>query len=413
MSTDNTTPEAPRGNQILREIMRGRLVTTILALVVALVIGGILIAVTSEDVIASAGYFFARPSDMLSAIGQAVAGGYSALFRGAIYNTNADDFLTGIRSLTNSIGYAAPLIAAGLGVAVAFRAGLFNIGGQGQIIFGAAFAALIAFPMDLPGPAMLVMVLIGAVVGGAIWAGIVGLLKALTGAHEVILSIMLNYIAVYLVTWMVSTAGVLQNPNGNQPISAATPAAAQYPNLLGVRYPALDWGFVVVLAAAAVVWWLMERSALGMRMRAVGENPHAARAAGISVNRIYIYAMVIAGALSGLAASQQIQGAVTSGFTASIDAGFGFDAITVALLGGNRVWGTVAAGVLFGALKAGSYSMQASEGIPVDIVLVVQAVVVLFVAAPPLVRAIFFLPKSEAERRAKAREKQAKKAVAK
>ncbi|WP_221585621.1 ABC transporter permease [Microbacterium sp. G2-8] len=397
---------------MIREMLRGSLVTTILAFVVALVVGGVLIAATSEEVRASLGYFLARPADTFVAIWDAVGGAYEALFRGAIYNTNADTFAAGIRSLTNSIGYSAPLIAAGLGVALAFRVGMFNIGAQGQIIFGAAFAALITFPMGLGWPTQMVMTMLGAIVGGAVWAGIVGVLKALTGAHEVILTIMLNYVAVYLVTWMVSTPGVLQKTGSNQPISDPTPEAALFPNLLGPQFPALDWGFVFVLLAAGFVYWLLERSNLGMRMRAVGENPHAARAAGIDVKRIYIYAMLFAGGLAGLAAAQQIQGAVTSGFTSTIDAGFGFDAITVALLGRSRAFGTVAAGLLFGALKAGSYSMQAAEGIPVDIVLVVQAVVVLFVAAPPLVRTIFFLPKSEQEIQAKKRAQQAKKAVA-
>ncbi|NHI17505.1 ABC transporter permease subunit [Microbacterium excoecariae] len=413
MSAD-TAPStaAPRTNAVIRDILRGSVVTTILAFVIAFVVGGVLIAVTSAEVREAAGYFFARPGDTFAAIWDAVAGGYEALFRGAIYNTRADDFATGIRSLTNSIGYSAPLIAAGLGVALAFRVGMFNIGAQGQIIFGAAFAALITFPMGLSAPLQIVMTMLGAVVGGAVWAGIVGVLKALTGAHEVILTIMLNYVAVYLVTWMVSTAGVLQREGSNQPISEATPEAAIFPKLLGPQYPALDWGFVFVLLAAVFVYWLIERSSLGMRMRAVGENPHAARAAGVNVERIYVYAMLFAGGLAGLAAAQQIQGAVTSGFTSSIDAGFGFDAITVALLGRSRAFGTVAAGLLFGALKAGSYSMQASEGIPVDIVLVVQAVVVLFVAAPPLVRTIFFLPQTEQEKQAKQRARQARKAVA-
>jgi simple sugar transport system permease protein len=147
-----------------------------------------------------------------------------------------------------------------------------------------------------------------------------------------------------------------------------------------------------------------------MRMRAVGENPHAARAGGISVQRIYVYAMLFAGGLAGLAAMNQIQGSVTTGFGATIDAGIGFDAITVALLGRSRAWGTFAAGILFGALKAGSFSMQA-QGIPVDIVLVVQSLIVLFIAAPPLLRAVFFLPKTDAEKAAKARAKAAKKAV--
>ncbi|WOF24127.1 ABC transporter permease [Microbacterium betulae] len=404
--------DAPRSNRVLREILRGSVVTSFLALVVALLIGGVLIAVTDEEVRAAAGYLFARPGDTVAAIGNAVYGGYEALFRGAIYNSRADDLLTGLRPLTNTLGNAAPLIAAGLGVALAFRVGMFNIGAQGQILFGAAFSALLTFRLDLPIGLQLPLTLVAGIVGGAIWAGIAGLLKARTGAHEVILTIMLNYIAVYLVDWMVSTAGVLQKAGSNQPISEATPVSGRFPDLFGPQFPNLDVGFLVVIVATVFVWWLMERSSLGLRMRAVGENPHAARAAGISVPRIYVYAMLFAGGLAGLAAMNQVQGAVTSGFDSHIDAGFGFDAITVALLGRSRAWGTFVAGILFGALKAGSYTMQASEGIPVDIVLVVQALVVLFVAAPPLIRTMFFLPKDESEKSARARARAARKAVA-
>ncbi|GAA1726071.1 ABC transporter permease [Microbacterium paludicola] len=406
----HTAAEAPRSNTVLREILRGSVVTTVLALVAAFVVGGILIAVTDEDVAESAGYFFARPGDTLAAIWSAVAGGYEALFRGAIFNTRADDFVGGIRSLTNSLGAAAPLIAAGLGVAVAFRVGLFNIGAQGQIVFGVAFTALMTFRLDLPLALQLPITLLGGIIGGAIWAGIAGVLKARTGAHEVILTIMLNYVGVLFVEWMVSTQGVLQKAGTTQPISNPTPSGAVFPDL-GPAFPNLDLGFLFVILATVFVWWLLEHSSLGLRMRAVGENPHAARAAGISVPRIYIYAMLFAGGLAGLAGMNQVQGAVTSGFNQHIDAGFGFDAITVALLGRSRAWGTFAAGLLFGALKAGAYQMQAA-GIPVDFVLVVQALVVLFVAAPPLVRTIFFLPKGDAEKSAKARAKALRKAVA-
>lgn len=407
------TPEphpAPRSSIFLRELLRGSAVTTILAIVLAMVAGGVLIAVTNEDVQAASGYFFARPGDTLAAIWSAVYNGYEALFRGAVFNSRVPDFAAQIRPLTNSLGFAAPLIAAGLGVALAFRVGLFNIGARGQMLIGAMFAGLFAFNLQLPMWLHLPLTLIAGIVGGALWGGIVGLLKARTGAHEVILTIMLNYVAFYLLLWMIRTPGLLQKPGGNQPITQATPATAQFPDLLGPLFPQLDWGFVIVIAATALVWWVIERSSLGLRMRAVGENPHAARAAGISVQRIYVYAMLFAGGLAGLAAMNQIQGNVTTGFTASIDAGIGFDAITVALLGRSRAWGTFAAGILFGALKAGSFSMQA-QGIPVDIVLVVQSLIVLFIAAPPLLRAVFFLPKTDAEKAARARAKAAKKAV--
>lgn len=196
--------------------------------------------------------------------------------------------------------------------------------------------------------------------------------------------------AYYFISWLLSTPGLLMRPGGNQPISPATPPSAQFPLLFEAPLTT-NWGFIVAVAATAFVWWLMERSALGFRMRAVGENPHAARTAGINVGRVIFYAMAFAGGLAGLAGVNQMAGTITSGFASHIDAGIGFDAITVALLGRSRAWGILAAGILFGALKAGSFTMQISEGIPVDIVLVVQSFIVLFIAAPPLVRSIFFL----------------------
>lgn len=403
---------APRQNVFIKELLRSNWVTTLLAIVAAMIVGGFLMAITNEDVQAASAYFFARPGDMLVAVWNAVYGGYEALFRGSIFNPRAPDFAAQIRPLTNTLGFAAPLIAAGLGVALAFRVGLFNIGGRGQILIACAVAALVTFNLDLPMWLHIPVTLAAGIAGGAIWGGIVGLLKARTGAHEVILTIMLNYVAFYLVAWMVRTPGLLQRPAGDQPISAPTPESAQFPTLLGPQFPLLDLGFLIVIGATVFVWWLVERSSLGFRLRAVGENPHAARASGISVQRMYIYAMLFAGGLAGLAGMNQIQGAVTTGFDGYIDAGIGFDAITVALLGRSRAWGVFAAGILFGALKAGSFTMQASQGIPVDIVLVVQSLIVLFIAAPPLIRTIFFLPKTDEEKAAKARAKAAKKAVA-
>ncbi len=409
-SEPGEVPPPPRANVIIKDMLRGSTVTTILAIVLAMLVGGVLIAFTNSDVQAASGYFFARPGDTIAAAWNAVYNGYEALFRGAIFNARGADFAAQIRPLTNTLGFAAPLIAAGLGVALAFRVGLFNIGARGQLLIGVAVAGLMTFSLDLPMWLHIPVTLIAGIAGGALWGAIAGLLKARTGAHEVILTIMLNYVAYYLLLWMIRTPGLLQKPGTNQALGFATPESAQFPELLGEKFPLLDLGFVLVVIATLFVWWLIERSALGLRMRAVGENPNAARAAGISVQRIYVYAMLLAGALAGLAGMNQLQGAVTSGITETIDAGIGFDAITVALLGRSRAWGTFAAGILFGALKAGSFSMQAQD-IPVDIVLVVQSLVVLFIAAPPLLRTVFFLPKSDVEKAVKARAKAAKKAV--
>ncbi len=403
-------PPPPRGNQIMREILRGSTVTTILAIVIAFVVGGILIAVTDPAVQKAMGYFFADPMATLKAVWDAVYGGYEALVRGSLFNSRAKDFAGFIKPLTSTISFAVPLIAAGLGVGLAFRVGLFNIGGRGQMLIASATAALVGFSIQgLPPFAHVLVVLIAGVAGGASWGGIAGMLKARTGAHEVILTIMLNYIALYLVQWMVRTPGLLQKPGSSEPLSMATPKSAQLTPLFSNQFPGLNWGFVIVILATLFVWWLMEHSALGFRLRAVGENPHAARAAGISVPRMYVYAMMFAGGLAGIAGVYQVTYRTTGGFDGYVDAGIGFDAITVALLGRSRAGGVFAAGLLFGALKSGSFTMQASQGIPADIVLVVQSIIVLFIAAPPLVRSIFGLPKSQAEKIAKAQKIAAKK----
>ncbi|MFS2241845.1 MULTISPECIES: ABC transporter permease [unclassified Microbacterium] len=397
-------PQRPqRWRAALMQIATGSALTTVFAVVAAVIVGSLMIALTDPDVQAAAGYFFAAPGDTLTAIGQAVGGAYSALFRGSIYNFNADSFAIGIRPLTETLKFATPLIAAGLGVGLAFRAGLFNIGGQGQMLMAAAAAGYVATAWDLPFPLHLIVALVAGIVAGALWAGIAGILKARTGAHEVITTIMLNNIAVYLLAWMLATQGVLQAPGSSNPKTAPMAETAVMPLLLGPTYK-LHIGFLLALAAVAVTWWLLERSGLGFRFRAVGENPDAARTAGISVGRTYLSVMLIAGALVGLAGVSQVLGTEPKGFSGGIDAGIGFDAITVALLGRSRPLGILFAGLLFGAFKTGGFTMQASQGVPIEIVLVVQSLIVLFIAAPPLVRAMFGLPQpgrpSRRERRA-------------
>lgn len=399
-----------RWQAALHSVLNGSVLVTVLAVVLALVACGVLIALTDETVRTTAGYFFARPTDMLQAVGTAVGGAYSSLFQGSVVNFGADSFQQAIAPLTRSVDYAVPLVAAGLGVALAFRAGLFNIGGQGQILIGAAAAGWVGFSFDLPAAVHIPLTIVAGIVGGAVWGGIVGVLKARTGAHEVIVTIMLNYIALYLVSYLLRTPGLLQAPGSSNPISPATKDSALLPALFGPRY-GVDLGFVVAIIAVVVVWWLVNKSSLGFRFRTIGENPRAARVAGMSVPSLTIWVLVISGALVGIAGAYQVQGAVTSGFTSGIDAGIGFDAITVALLGRSKPFGVFWAAILFGVLKNGGYAMQAANGIPIDIVGVIQALIVLFIAAPPLVRAIFRIPQPGAHGRAKT-SKNSKKAVA-
>jgi len=394
-------PEEPsRWHQAFRQIVTGNAIISVLAVVLAIFVGSIMIAFTDPDVQRTSGYFFARPGDMLAAIWQSVSGAYVALFQGAVYNFRADNFIAGIRPLTETLKFATPLIAAGLGVGLAFRAGLFNIGGQGQMLMAAAAAGWVGTSLQLPWPLHMIAAILAGIVAGALWAAIAGILKARTGAHEVIVTIMLNNIAIYLLAWMLATQGILQAPGSSNPKTAPMAESAVLPGILGPSFT-LHAGFLLALVAVGFTWWLLERSSLGFRFRAVGENPSAARVAGINVGRMYLLVMLLAGGLVGIAGSSQVLGTVTSGFGDGIDAGVGFDAITVALLGRSSPLGILGAGILFGAFKAGGFAMQASQGVPVEIVLVVQSLIVLFIAAPPLVRAIFRLPQPGPNRRRK------------
>ena len=402
-TTDVVEPKpASRWAGVAREIVSGNAIVSVLAVVLALLVGAVLIALTDKDVQAASAYFFSRPLDTLRAIWDAASGAYIALFQGSVYNFRVDGFAKGIRPFTETLTFATPLIVAGLGIGLAFRVGMFNIGGRGQILVAAGAAGAVGFTPGLPPVIHLIVAVIAGVAAAAAWGGIVGLLKARTGAHEVIVTIMLNYVAFYLISLLMRTQGALQAPGSSNPKTAAMLPSAVLPELLGPQYN-LHAGFLIAIAATVFVWWLLNRSSTGFRFRAVGENPHAARVAGINVDRVYILAMVLSGGLVGFAGVSQVLGTETTGFTAGIDAGIGFDAITVALLGRSRPIGIFAAGILFGAFKAGGYAMQAGQSIPIDIVVVVQSLIVLFIAAPPLVRAVFRLPAPGVSRIVKAK----------
>ncbi len=383
-------------HSLLRQIASGDALAGVMAVVLAVFVGSVMIAATDDGVRDSVSYIFARPGDFFSSLWDAIWGAYTALFRGSVYNPRVDDFAARLRPLTETLKFAAPLILAGLGVGLGFRAAMFNIGGRGQMLLAGGAAGYVAIKVDLPMIIHLPLAILVGMVVGALWAGIAGVLKARTGAHEVIVTIMLNYVAYYLLFFALSNQGLLQAPGSANPKSLPMKPTAVLPKILGDRYN-LHLGFILALVAVAVMWWVLNRSALGYRIRAVGANPNAARSSGIDVGRTYIVVMLIAGALVGLAGVNQTLGTVTSGVTLDLDAGIGFDAITVALLGRSRPLGILGAGLLFGAFKAGGFAMQASENIPVDIVLVVQSLIVLFIAAPPLVRAIFRLPTKEAK----------------
>jgi simple sugar transport system permease protein len=244
-----------------------------------------------------------------------------------------------------------------------------------------ASAAGFSFP-GLPGPVHLVLVLVAGFVGGALWGAIPGFLKAKTGAHEVITTIMLNFVAVSLVLYALST-----HFYGQQAEPVAKPVKVSYPHLFGSSLR-IHFGIFVALAVAAAVAWLLNRTTVGFRFRAVGANPDAARAAGMSPSRTTILVMTLAGGIAGLAGSNQLL-SVTPSLLPGFASGIGFDGIAIALLGRARPGGVVAAAFLFGALRAGGRTMQVVTQVPSDIITVIQALVIVFVAAPALVRAIY------------------------
>ncbi len=348
--------------------LRSTWLVYVLAFIVALLVGAVLIAISGASIIDA----------------------YLAMFRGAIFNYNANDITQALKPITTSIYAGVPLIIGGLALALGFRAGLFNIGGQGQLICGAIVAAYIGFAWQLPVGLHLFAVLVGAMVAGGLYGWIVGFLKAKTGANEVILTIMLNSVAALGLNYLL-TQSAFQRPGSSNPQSQIIAKSAQMPALLPAPFQ-LDLGFIIAIVVALFVWWFLERSTWGFELRAVGANPNAARTAGMSIAFVTAMTMALSGALMGLAGGVQITSTMKY-LTGDVAGSIGFDAITVALLGRNKPMGTFFAGLLFGAFKAGGRIMQAQADVPIDMVLVLQSVIVLLIAAPPFVRWIFHLPK--------------------
>ena len=292
---------------------------------------------------------------------------YLALFRGAFVGAGP----------VNTLVFATPLLLAGLGVGLAFRAGLFNIGANGQFLMGALAAVAAGTAVqDLPAPVAIPIALLAGLSAGAAWGFIPGILKAMSGAHEVVTTIMLNFIAIGIVAAVVS--GPLDQPGSPSPITDDVGNAA-LPILLGRNG---HIGIGLALLAAVGVHWLLYRMTLGFEIRAVGANPDAARAAGMRPAFIIVLTMMIAGGLAGLAGTVVLLG-VTQSMTASFGTSVGFDSIAVALLGRSNPLGIVLAALLFGGMRAGAPLMQISAGIPAELVDVLQAVILLFLVATP------------------------------
>jgi simple sugar transport system permease protein len=376
----------------LRRRLRGLLLPA-LALFTAFVVGALIIVLTDAELI---GLWGSDPGAALAGSWSAVADSYGALITGSI--GNPADIVTALLTfdweeirgtlnpLSETIVSATPLIFTGLSVALAFRVGLFNIGAEGQLYLGALFAVIVGFSFNgLPWFIHAPLAVLAGFAGGALWGLIPGILKARTGAHEVIVTIMLNFVAYRVIDYALKTPFV-QREGRNDPISKIVLDSAELAPL--VERLRVHWGIVLAVAAALAVSWLLFRSIKGFEFRAVGLNPSAARYAGMSISWSIVLSMAIAGGLAGLAgASIMLGGSKT--LTPGFSPGYGFDGIAVALIGATRPAGVVGAAFLFGALRAGATPMQAATGTPIDIVIVIQALVIVFIAAPALVRAIY------------------------
>ena len=330
----------------------------LLAVVTALALGAVLIVATGGNVLLA----------------------YQGLWEGSLGRP---------QSISETLVWATPYIFGGLAVALAFKAGLFNIGVEGQIAVGSLASVYLGYAVKgIPFPFHMLLAVLAGTLAGAVWGGIPGFLKARTGAHEVIVTIMLNYVAIQMTSFLVS--GPMKDPNPLI-VNAQTPKilqSARLPPLLPDPVYRVHWGFIVALIAAAGIWWLLRNSTLGFEIRTIGANPQAARYAGIAVGRTMVLAMAIAGGLAGLGASLEVVG-LNFYHTAGFSVGYGFDSIAVALLGRGDAIGVIPSALLFGALRAGASRMQFLSQIPIDIINVIQALVLIFVAAPALIRWLY------------------------
>jgi ABC-type uncharacterized transport system permease subunit len=369
----------------------------LLAIITALAIGAVVLMFTDPEVYAALGrgqIVYALRSALAN-----VAHAYRALYEGSFGNPlgileaigralsgeGLKPILQAVRGPSDSMVQSVPYIFAGLAVALGFRAGLFNIGVEGQIGVGWIAAVVVGFSLTgLPMIIHLPLAILAGAIAGGFWSAIAGFLRARTGAHEVITTIMLNYISFRLSEWLL--CGPLEAIQGTCRTQEILPSA-YLPRFLD--HPVtVHWGFPLALAAAALTSWFLFKTTWGYEFRAVGANPRAARYGGMSVPRTYVSAMFLSGCLAGLAGVGQGLG-ISHNVALGFRAGYGFDAIALALLGKSNPVGVVAASIIFGVLKAGAGRMQSVAGVPTEIVQIVQALVIVFIAAPAIIRAIY------------------------
>ena len=368
MSESGSEKRETIAEEVLRRAVVSRfnveeiVIVPLIAFVLALILGAVVMLATNVD---------------LPTIGKA----YVALVAGSVGSLNA---------ISETLTAAIPLTIAAMGIAIGFRAGLFNIGAEGQVVVGGLTAAIVGFSFaGLPMVIHLPLALLAGALAGAFWASIAGWLRAATGAHEVITTIMLNLTSLRLLDYVLNLRAV-QRPGRADPISRSVLDSAELPRLLDWIDPnlRLHSGLFLMIAVVIFAYWLLFRTTLGFEFRASGANPDAARYAGMRAGFIIVVVMGTAGALAGLAGASQVLG-VLGRATPGFSSGIGFDGIAVALLGRSHPVGVMLAGILYGALEAGGRQMQVSAGVRIDLISIIQALIIVFIAAPMLIRTLF------------------------
>jgi len=377
------------------EFTRSNILVIILAIISGIVLGGVLVALTTVEVYDAFAVSFWKG---LGAAFKTAWDTYVALFTGAVGNpakireayAGGDplEIRRAINPFFESLVQATPYIFGGLAVALGFRAGLFNIGVEGQLFMGAVTGAWAGYAITgLPAVIHIPLAMLFGALGGALWGFVPGFLKAKTGAHEVIVTIMMNYTAFRLVDWLLKNP--MQDPNEYTPKTPWIQETAQLPRFFEAPMR-FHLGFFIALLMAVVVFLLLFKTTWGLEMRMVGSNPNAARYAGIKITNITIIAMVLSGALAGMAGANEVLG-VNFRLAPAFSSGYGFDSIALSLLGQNHPFGVVLSSLLFGFLRNGARSMQLAVGVPIDIVSILQALILAFIAAPAIIRTVFRL----------------------
>ncbi len=395
MSKKENIKKKNAGKVFFEELSKSPMMVTVLAIITGLLLGGLLVAVTSEDVYAAFGVTF---WEGIKASADAAWTTYVALFHGSVGNPakitaalqggDAEAIRRAFNPFFESLVSSTPYIFAGLAVALGFRVGLFNIGVEGQLFIGAIFAVIAGIYLTgLPAFIHIPLALLAGIIGGGLWGFIPGWLKAKTGGHEVINTIMMNYVAFRVSDYLLR--GPLKNPEGFSPVSAWIQDSAKLPRFFDtpIRF---HLGFFIALAFAWVVYWFLFKTTWGYTLRTVGANPRAAKYAGMNITQSTVLAMVLSGGLAGLAGANEVLG-VNYNLAVAFSSGYGFDAIALALLGKSHPVGVVLAALLFGFLRNGAIQMQLTAGIPIDIISVLQAFILAFIAAPAIIRTIYRL----------------------